>query len=43
MDITLDTLKKKKVNQINVELRPNGTVDSYSIFAKLEELFGVTQ
>ena len=39
MDITLDTLKKKKVNQINVELRPNGTVDSYSIFAKLEELF----
>ncbi len=43
MDITLDSLKKKKVNQINVELRPNGTVDSYSIFAKLEELFGVTQ
>lgn len=43
MDITLDTLKKKKVNQITVELRPNGTVDSYSIFAKFEELFGVTQ
>lgn len=43
MDVTLDSLEKKKVCEIIVELLPNGTVDSYSIFAKMEELFGVTE
>ena len=43
MDVTLDSLEKKKVSEIIVELLPNGTVDSYSIFAKMEELFGVTE
>ena len=43
MDVTLDSLEKKKVSEIIVDLLPNGTVDSYSIFAKMEELFGVTE
>lgn len=43
MDITLDSLEKKKVQEITVELLPNGTVESYSIFAKMEEILGVRE
>ncbi len=43
MDMVLDSLNMQKKKEITVELRPNGTIDSYSIFAKLEEIFGVTQ
>ncbi len=43
MDITLDSLNQKKKREIIVELRENGTVDTYSIFARMEELFGVTE
>lgn len=43
LDITLDSLEKKKVQEIKVELRDNGTVDSYSIFAKMEEILGVRE
>lgn len=43
LDITLDSLEKKKVQEIKVELCDNGTVDSYSIFAKMEEILGVRE
>lgn len=43
LDIIIDSLGKKKVDEITVELNDNGTVNSYSIFAKLEELMGVTE
>ncbi|MBQ7505232.1 MAG: hypothetical protein IJT79_07950 [Ruminococcus sp.] len=43
MDVTLDSLQQKKKQEIIVELRENGTVDTYSIFAKMEELFGITE
>lgn len=43
LDIIIDSLGKKKVDEITVELNENGTVNSYSIFAKLEELMGVNE
>lgn len=43
MDMVLDSLNMQMKKEITVELRPNGTIDSYSIFAKLEEILGVTQ
>ena len=43
MNITLDSLNGKKVDEISVVLTENGVVDSYSIFSKLEELLGVTE
>lgn len=43
MNMVIDSLNQKKINEIVVELRENGTVDTYSIFAKIEEVLGVTE
>lgn len=43
MNIMIDSLHKKKVDEVVVDLMPNGTVDSYSIFARIEEVLGVTE
>lgn len=43
LDVVLDSMGDRKVDEITVELNENGTVNSYSIFAKLEELMGVTE
>lgn len=39
----IDTDAMKKVQEINVELKEDGTVDTYSIFSKMEEIFGVNE
>ena len=43
MNIMIDSLYRKKVEEVSVDLLPNGVVDSYSIFAKIEEVLGVTE
>lgn len=43
MSVMIDSLKGKRVEEITVDLTPNGVVDSYSIFAKIEEVMGVTE
>lgn len=43
MNIMIDSLHQKKVEEITVDLLPNGVVDTYSIFAKIEEVLGVTE
>ena len=43
MNILIDSLNQKKVEEIDVELKDDGTVDSYSIFSKIEEVLGVTE
>ena len=42
MDVTIDSLNGKKMDEVTVKLQENGIVDSYSLFAKIEELLGVT-
>ena len=41
MDVTLDTLKGKKVTEVNVELLESGIVNSRSMFSEMEKLLGV--
>lgn len=43
MNVTIDSLNGKKVDEVTVDLLDNGVVDSYSLFAKIEELLGVTE
>ena len=43
MNIMIDSLHQKKVEEVTVDLLPNGVVDTYSIFAKFEEVLGVTE
>lgn len=43
MSVIIDSLKGKRVEEVTVNLTPNGVVDSYSIFAKIEEVMGVTE
>lgn len=43
LDVVLDSIGDKKVDEITVELNENGTVNTYSIFSKIEELMGVTE
>lgn len=43
MNIIIDSLNQRKVEEVIVDLREDGTVDSYSIFAKIEEVLGVTE
>ncbi len=43
MNIMIDSLHQKKVEEVTVDLLPNGVVDTYSIFAKFEEVLGVAE
>ena len=43
MSVMIDSLHQKKVEEVIVDLLPNGVVDTYSIFAKIEEVLGVTE
>lgn len=43
MSVMIDSLKGKRVEEVTVDLTPNGIVDSYSIFIKIEEVMGVTE
>lgn len=43
MNVMIDSLHQKKVEEVIVDLLPNGVVDTYSIFAKFEEVLGVTE
>ena len=43
MNVTIDSLNGKKVDEITVDLLKNGVVDSYSMFSKLEEVLGVEE
>lgn len=43
MNMILDSMNAKKKQEIVVELKENGTVDSYSIFSKMEDILGVTE
>lgn len=43
MNVMIDSLGGKRVEEVTVDLTPNGVVDSYSIFAKIEEVLGVTE
>ena len=43
MSVMIDSLKGKRVEEVTVDLTPNGIVDSYSIFVKIEEVMGVTE
>ena len=43
MNVMIDSLHQKKAEEIIVDLLPNGVVDTYSIFAKIEEVLGVTE
>lgn len=43
MNIVIDSLKGKRVDEVIVNLTSNGVVDSYSLFAKVEEVLGVTE
>lgn len=43
MSVMIDSLKGKRVEEVTVDLTPNGVVDSHSIFAKIEEVMGVTE
>lgn len=41
MSVTIDSLNGKKTDEVTVNLLESGIVDSYSLFAKIEELLGV--
>ncbi len=43
MNVVLDSLNAKKRQEIIVDLKDNGIVDSYSIFSKMEDILGVTE
>lgn len=43
MNITIDSLNGKRVEEVTVNLTDSGVVDSYSIFAKIEEVLGITE
>ena len=44
MNVILDSLHQKKLEEVIVDLREkDGTVDTYSIFARIEEVLGVTE
>lgn len=43
LDVIIDSMGQKKIDEITVELNENGTVNSYSIFSRIEELMGVTE
>lgn len=43
MSVVIDSLKGKRMEEVTVNLTENGTVDSYSLFAKIEEILGVTE
>ncbi len=43
MSVVIDSLKGKRMEEVTVNLTENGTVDSYSLFAKIEEVLGVTE
>jgi hypothetical protein len=43
MGVLLDSMNGKKVDEITVDLKENGVVDSYSFFSKVEELLGVCE
>lgn len=40
MDMLIDTYCPKKIKEINVELKEDGTVDTYSIFKRMEKILG---
>lgn len=42
-NVIIDTSSAKKMEEITVELKEDGTVDTYSIFSKMEDLLGVTE
>lgn len=42
MNVIIDSLNGKKVDEVTVNLQETGIVDSDSLFAKIEELLGVT-
>lgn len=43
MSTIIDSLNGKRVEEVIVNLTPNGVVDTYSIFARIEEVLGVTE
>lgn len=43
MNTIVDSLNQKKTEEIIVDLLPNGTVDSNSIFARIEEILGIIE
>lgn len=43
LNVVIDSLNQKKVEEVVVDLKADGTVDSYSIFARIEEILGVTE
>lgn len=43
MNVIIDSLGGKRVEEVTVDLTQNGVVDSHSIFAKIEEVLGVTE
>lgn len=43
MNTVIDSLSQRKAEEVVVDLLPNGTVDTYSLFAKVEEVLGVTE
>ena len=43
MNVVIDSLGGKRIEEVTVDLTPNGVVDSYSIFSKIEEILGVTE
>ena len=43
MNVIIDSLNGKQVKEVIVDLTSTGIVDSYSIFARIEELLGVTE
>ena len=42
-DVLIDSMDNKRTKEITVDLKENGIVDSYSIFAKMEELLGIKE
>lgn len=42
MNVTIDSLNGKKVDEVTVNLQKNGIVDSDSMFSQFEKLLGVT-
>lgn len=43
MSTIIDSLNGKRVEEVTVDLNTNGVVDTYSIFAKIEEVLGITE
>jgi ABC-type phosphate transport system auxiliary subunit len=39
----IDTYLTKKINNVNVQLDKKGLVDDHSIFARMEEVFGINE